>query len=407
MVDLKKMRIGIIREGKIPSDNRVPLTPRQCAHISEFYPVDFVIEPSEDRCFKDEEYASEGLLLSSDLSQCDVLMGVKEVPITQLLPGKTYFFFSHTIKKQPYNRKLLQALLDKNIRMIDYEVLRDVMGQRLIAFGHYAGIVGAHNALWTYGKRTGLFSLSRACESHDYEVLRQQYGQVKFPPVKICLTGNGRVANGAIDVLKDMKIREVSPEDYLAKEFDEIVFTQLHGRHYARNISGDPFVKNEFYNHPERFESAFLPYAASTDIFINAIYWDSRSPRFFSLEDMKSPAFRIKIIADITCDIAPESSVPSTFRASTIADPVYGYNPVTGGLEEPFSPTVIDVMAIDNLPNELPRDASDFFGKQFIENILSELLHQEESAIIDNATICRYGRLTPMYEYLSDFAAGR
>jgi alanine dehydrogenase len=400
------MRIGIIREGKVPPDNRVPLTPRQCAYISEVYLVDFVIEPSEGRCFTDEEYAREGLKISSDLSQCDVLMGVKEVPVSQLIAGKTYFFFSHTIKKQPYNRKLLQAMLSNNIRMIDYEVLRDVMGQRLIAFGHYAGIVGAHNALWTYGKRTGLFLLDRACDSHDYEVLRKQYGKIKFPPVKICLTGNGRVANGAIEVLKDMEIREVSPEDYISRTFDEIVFTQLHGRHYVRNIAGQPFVKNEFYNHPERYESAFAPYAEVTDIFINAIFWDSRSPRFFSLEDMKDPGFKIKVIADITCDIAPESSVPSTFKASTIVDPVYGYNPQTGTIQAPFSPEVIDVMAIDNLPNELPRDSSEFFGKQFIENILSELLHEENSAIIDNATICRDGKLTPMFEYLTDYAAG-
>ena len=390
----------------MPPDNRVPLTPKQCAYISEVYPVDFVIEPCAGRCFSDQEYASEGLKVSSDLSQCDVLMGVKEVPISQLLDGKTYFFFSHTIKKQPYNRKLLQALLSKKIRMIDYEVLRDVMGQRLIAFGHYAGIVGAHNALWTYGKRSKMFDLPRACDSHDYEVLRKQYSDLKFPPLKICLTGNGRVANGAIDVLKDMKIREVSPEDYLAKEFDEIVFTQLHGRHYVRNCNGQPFVKNEFYNHPERFESTFAPYAEVSDIFINAIFWDSRSPVFFSLDDMAKPSFKIKVIADITCDIAPKSSVPSTLRASTIAEPVYGYNPKTREIEKPFAEHVIDVMAIDNLPNELPRDASAFFGKQFIENILTELLHQENSAVIDNATICRNGVLTPMFEYLSDYAAG-
>ena len=390
----------------MPPDNRVPLTPKQCAYISEIYPVDFVIEPSKGRCFSDEEYASEGLKVSNDLSQCDVLMGVKEVPVSHLLEDKTYFFFSHTIKKQPYNRKLLQALIAKKIRMIDYEVLRDVMGQRLIAFGHYAGIVGAHNALWTYGKRCGLFDLERACESHDYEALRKQYAHIKFPPIKICLTGNGRVANGAIDVLKDMNIREVSPEDYLSRAFDEAVFTQLHGRHYVRNTSGQPFVKSEFYTHPERFESAFSPYAAETDIFINAIFWDSRSPRFFSLDDMDKPSFKIKVIADVTCDIAPESSVPSTLRASTIVDPVYGYNPKTRTIERPFSPDVIDVMAIDNLPNELPRDASDFFGRQFIENILTELLHQDNSAIIENATICRDGKLTPMFEYLSDFAQG-
>lgn len=400
------MKIGIIREGKNPPDSRVPLTPKQCAYISEIYPIDFVIEPSPNRSYKDEEYASEGLKISDDLSKCDVLMGVKEVPIHQLIPNKTYLFFSHTIKKQPYNRKLLQAMLEKNIQMIDYEALKDVMGQRLIAFGHYAGMVGAHNALWTYGKRTGEFSLTRACDSHDYATMVDEYHKTKFPPIKICLTGNGRVANGSIDVLKDMEIREVSPDDFLKLEYNEAVFTQLHGRHYVKHKNKMPFVKNEFYNHPERFESAFEPYTKVTDIFINGIYWDPRSPQFFSLNQMRNSEFKIKVIADITCDIAPASSVPSTLEPSTIANPVYGYNPFTEGIESPFQDNVIDVMAIDNLPNELPRDASEFFGKQFIENILSELLHLDHSVIIQNATICKDGKLTPYYDYLHDYVVG-
>lgn len=401
------MKIGIIREGKNPPDSRVPLTPKQCAYISEIYPIDFVIEPSPNRSYKDEEYAKEGLKISEDLSKCDVLMGVKEVPIHQLIPNKTYLFFSHTIKKQPYNRKLLQAMLEKNIQMIDYEALKDVMGQRLIAFGHYAGMVGAHNALWTYGKRTGEFSLTRACDSHDYATMVDEYQKTKFPAIKICLTGNGRVANGSIDVLKDMGIREVSPDDFLKQEYNEAVFTQLHGRHYVRHKDKMPFVKNEFYNHPERFESAFEPYTKVTDIFINGIYWDSKSPQFFSLDQMCHPEFKIKVIADVTCDIAPASSIPSTLEPSTIANPVYGYNPLTKSIESPFQENVIDVMAIDNLPNELPRDASEFFGKQFIENILSELLHIEDSIIIQSATICKEGKLTPYYEYLKDYVIGQ
>jgi saccharopine dehydrogenase (NAD+, L-lysine forming) len=397
------MKIGIIRERKTPPDSRVALSPRQCSYLSEIYAVDFVIEPSPDRCFSDEEYRREGLCVKSDLSQCDFLMGVKEVPKEALLPNKTYFFFSHTIKKQPYNRSLLQTMIAKNITMIDYEVLKDVYGGRLIAFGHYAGVVGAHNALWTYGKRANDFFLPRACESKDYEEIVGIYRQTKFPNIKICLTGNGRVANGAIDVLEDMKIREVSPSDFLERKFDEAVFTQLHARHYVKNKRGLPFVKNEFYNHPERFESNFLPYTRVTDIFINGIFWDNHAPQFFTIEDMKRADFKIKVIADITCDIAPKSSVPSTLFATTIAEPVFGYNPITEQAEKPFSPDVIDVMSIDNLPNELPRDASEFFGNQFIENILPELLHHEQSVIIDGATICKNGDLTPYFEYLRDY----
>ena len=399
------MKIGIIRERKSPPDNRVALTPRQCSYISEIYPINFVIEPSPDRCYSDAEYRAEGLRLSEDLSNCDLLLGVKEVPIEHLISDKTYLFFSHTIKKQPYNKKLMHALLEKRIRMIDYEVLRDVYGARLIAFGHYAGMVGAHNALWTYGQKTKSFTLTRACQSVNYADLINEYKELKFPTIKICLTGNGRVANGAIDVLQDMGIREISPNDFLNRSYDEAVFTQLHARHYVKNKQNLPFVKNEFYNHPERFESCFEPFSKVTDIFINGIFWNNDAPQFFTLEDMKKNDFNISVIADVTCDIAPVSSVPSTLFASTIAEPVFGYNPKTMQAEAPFQPNVIDVMSIDNLPNELPRDASEFFGKQFIENILSDLLHIENSGVIQGATICSEGKLTALFEYLSDYAS--
>jgi alanine dehydrogenase len=400
------MKIGIIRERKNPPDNRVPLTPRQCHYISEIYPVDFVIEPSPNRCYTDDEYRREGLCVSEDLSKCEVLMGVKEVPIENLISDKTYLFFSHTIKKQAYNRPLLQAILENNIRMIDYEVLKDVHGARLIAFGHYAGMVGAHNALWTYGKKTNTFELTRACESVNYDALKAEYKRTKFPNIKICLTGNGRVAYGAIEVLDNMGIREISPSDFLNKTFDEPVFTQLHARHYVKNKQSLPFVKNEFYNHPERFERSFEPYTKVSDIFINGIFWNNKAPQFFTLEDMKKDDFSIRVIADVTCDIAPIASVPSTFYATTIAEPVYGYLPHNQTITAPFLPNTIDVMSIDNLPNELPRDASDFFGKQFIENILPDLLHIENSGIIQGACMTNHGELTPIFEYLSDYVNG-
>jgi saccharopine dehydrogenase (NAD+, L-lysine forming) len=400
------MKIGIIRERKNPPDNRVPLTPRQCHYISELYQVDFIIEPSPNRCYSDAEYRAEGLCVSADLSACSVLMGVKEVPVEHLIPNKSYLFFSHTTKKQPYNRHLLQEIIVRKIQLIDYEMLKDVYGARLIAFGHYAGMVGAHNALWTYGQKTKGFSLSRACESISYAALVAEYKKTTFPAIKICLTGNGRVANGAIDVLQDMGIREVSPSDYLERQFDEPVFTQLHARHYVKNKAKIPFVKNEFYNHPERFESNFEAYFQSSDIFINGIFWNNQAPSFFTLDDMKRSDFRIKVIADVTCDIAPTASVPSTFHATTIADPVFGYDAQKELITEAFLSHTIDVMSIDNLPNELPRDASEFFGNQFIENILPALLHPEESGIIQGAIVAEQGDLTKTFEYLRDYVDG-
>ncbi|MBP6810406.1 MAG: alanine dehydrogenase, partial [Saprospiraceae bacterium] len=325
-----KVKIGIIREGKTPPDARSPLTPEQCAEAQVELPVRIVVEPSPLRCFKDEEFVKHGIHLQEDLSDCDILLGVKEVPIDKLIPGKTYLFFSHTIKKQAYNRPLLLAILEKNIRLIDYEVLTDEKGERLIAFGFYAGIVGAHNGLWTWGKRTGAFSLPRLCESHDYAEVLEVYEQLQLPPLRIVLTGGGRVSSGAAKNLRDMGIEQVSPQEFLENQFDTAVFTQLKAEDYVVHRAGKPFDKSHFYAHGDEYVSTFNRFWPLTDIFINGIFYDKKAPMFFTLEDMQRPDFRPKVIADITCDLMPASSVPSTIRATKIADPVYGFDPVSG-----------------------------------------------------------------------------
>lgn len=396
------MKIGVIREGKIPPDSRVPLIPEQCAEITQNYPVDIVVEPFPGRCYPDELYQHLGVLLSDNLSDCDVLMGVKEVPVGQLIPGKTYFFFSHTIKEQAHNRDLLRAILDKNIRLVDYEVLTDEQGRRLIAFGRFAGMVGAHNGMLAYGRRTGKFALKRMKDCLDYAEAKMIYQQLSLPPMKVVLTGTGRVGDGAAAVLQDMGLRRVSPADFLNREFAEAVFTQLDPADYAARKDGSPFSKEEFYQRPELYKSIFEPYYRTADVMVNGIYWDRRAPVFFTKEEMRRPDFRIEVIADVTCDIAPDSSIPSTLRPSTIADPVYGYNPATGEETEPYQPRSIDVMAIDNLPNELPRDASKAFGRQFIDYILPELL-KADSAMIERATVAEGGRLGRYFQYLEDF----
>lgn len=399
-------KFGIIREGKIPPDSRVPLIPEQCAQILKKYPDQLLVQPSPGRCFTDEEYQSFQVPLQEDLSQCEILMGVKEVPIHQLIPNKTYCFFSHTIKEQAYNRKLLQAILEKNIKLIDYEVLTNDKGRRLIAFGRFAGMVGAHNALVTYALRTGAFSLKRMKDCHDYEEATQIYKKLKIPPLKIVVTGTGRVGIGAVTVLKDMGIRQVSPEDFINLNYNEAVFTQLHANDYAVRKDGEIFDKIDFYFHPQLFKSSFARFYKVADIMINGIYWDNHAPAFFTREEMLSPQFKIKVIADITCDIAPISSIPATLRASTIADPFFGYNPKTGKEEAPFQPHVVDMMTIDNLPNELPRDASKNFGQQFMEHILPEFF-KTESEILDRAIVTENGKLTKHFEYLQDYVAGK
>lgn len=398
------MKIGIIREGKVPPDSRVPLTPQQCALIEKNHDVSIKVAPSPNRCYTNEEYEKAGITLDDDLNDCDVLMGVKEVPKAQLIADKTYFFFSHTIKKQPYNRELLQKIIQKNIRLLDYEVLTNEQGQRLIAFGKFAGMVGAHNALVTYGKRTGKFNLRRMKDCYDYQEATALYEKIDFPPVKIVLTGTGRVGMGAAQVLDDMGIARVSPKEFLEKTYAQPVYTQLGVCDYVDRKDGKVCDIERFYSHPKEYKSIFLPYAKVANIMINGIYWDNQAPPFFTKEEMGRAVFNIEVIADVTCDIAPVASIPATVRASTIAQPFFGYDPLTNKETAPFQKHVIDMMTIDNLPNEMPRDASAAFGEQFIEHILSELL-KEESGVIERATVAVNGGLGKHFQYLEDYVA--
>ncbi|MDG1434957.1 MAG: NAD(P)-dependent oxidoreductase [Saprospiraceae bacterium] len=401
------MKIGVIREEKVPPDSRVPLTPEQCLFINEPGKIQVVVQPSTNRCFDDESYHEAGISLQEDLSDCDVLMGVKEVPIGKLISNKTYFFFSHTIKKQSYNRDLLLAILKKNIRLLDYEVLTNERGQRLIAFGKFAGMVGAHNGVMTYGNRTGEFNLKRMKDCHDYSEAKTIYKGLDLPPMKIVVTGKGRVANGAAQVLKDMDIENVSPEDFLENEFQHAVFTQLDCVDYAAHKDGEIFNLQDFFQNPQNYESIFTPYIQASDLMINGIYWDNKAPAFFTKEEMKKSDFRIKVIADVTCDIAPVASIPSTLRASTIANPIFGYDPIAEAEAVPHQASVIDMMTIDNLPNELPRDASQAFGEQFIEHIFQELLEQKEDGVIERASVTQNGDLGKYFEYLRDYVEGK
>lgn len=395
------MKIGLIREGKTPPDSRVALTPAQCHHLMQQYPaITIVAQSSPARCFTDQEYQAAGVAVVEDVSDCDVLFGVKEVPVPQLIAGKTYFFFSHTIKEQPYNRKLLQAVLQQQIRLIDYEVLTDTRGNRVIAFGRWAGIVGAHNGLMAYGRRTGQFALPRVKDCKDYNELKHLYASLALPPMRIAVTGDGRVAKGALEVLDHLGIRQVEPEVYLTHTFHEPVYTQLRVHHlYARSSDGG-MDKQEFYDHPDRYESLFLPYAGCTDLMINAIYWDPAAPVYFTKADMPQADFRIQTIADITCDI--EGSVPATLRATTIAEPVMGYDPKTEQETAPYQPQVVDIMSVDNLPNELPRDASTDFGNQLMDSVWDELIHHKGD-MLDRATIAKAGQLTPGFQYLKGY----
>lgn len=404
---MQNILVGLIREGKTPADKRVPFTPNQVEEIEQRFPyVTIVCQQSDVRCFEDSEYRELGIEVRPDVSDCHILMGIKEVPIADLIEGKTYLFFSHTIKKQPYNRKLLEAAVKKRIRLIDYEALKDKQDNRLVAFGRYAGIVGAYNGLWAYGKRFGGYSLRRAFECFDVNDLKLELRKVKLPPLKIILTGAGRVGKGAMETLDTAGIRKVSAADFLFRTYDEPVYVQLHSADYHKRIEGGHFNRAEFHQYPQRYESFFLDFTRVADVLMAGAFWNPAAPVLFSVEQMQSPEFKIKIIADITCDI--NGSIPSTKKASNIANPLYDYDPVTDTVYPPLSdPGYVTVMAVDNLPCELPRSASEEFGRDLIDRILKPLLLDDPEGIIERATIVTNGRLTDHFLYLKDYLEGR
>lgn len=397
------MKIGILREEKTPEDNRVPLTPSQCRTLMEEYSNIWVaVQPSETRCYTDDEYRYQGVAVRENLSDCDLLLGVKEIPPHLLIPSKTYMIFSHTIKKQQQNRKLLRAVLEKKVRLIDYECLTNEHGKRIIAFGRWAGIVGAYNTIRMIGLRTGRFDLTPMYQCHNFAEAQKEFVKLDLPPWKIVLTGDGRVSDGAAFLLDIMKIRKVDPHSFVYKEFDEVVYTQLSSKDMFYQEGHEEFDAVHYHKNPELYKSAFYPFTKSADVFINGIYWDERIPVFFSREQMTESDFNIKIIGDITCDIAPAASVPSTLYASTIHEPIFGYDPATGTETAPFQEKSIDVMSIDNLPNELPRDASEDFGNMLMSRVIPRLL-KEWSTTINKATIALDGHLNDPYKYLEDY----
>jgi len=401
------MKIGVIREYKNPPDFRVPLTPEACVKLlNEQAGIELFIERSPQRSYANNEYTELGLNLVDDVSHCDILIGVKEVPVEKLIPNKTYLFFSHTHKKQAYNRHLLAAILDKNIHMVDYECLRYEKGNRIIGFGRYAGIVGVHNGFQTYGRKTETFELPAAYDFKDFAEIKEFYKGMELPNFKTLITGEGKVAWGSKETADAMGIRQVSANDYLTKDFDEPVYAHLmYSDFYQRKTDGG-FDKGEFYTNPELYECPFEKYWQQTDLFINGIYWDNKNPVYFTQEDMRRDDFRIKVISDVTCDIAPDSSIPSTLKATKIGDPVFGYDPINECEVEAYTDGCIDMMTIDNLPNELPRDASADFSEKMVETIIPELL-KEESAIIKSASLTKNGKLTEVFSYLQDFVEGR
>jgi alanine dehydrogenase len=400
------MKFGIIRERKNPPDRRVVFSPNKLEEFKTKYPkADLVVENSPIRVFSDESYQQVGIDVASNLSDCDVLLGVKEVPIDALIPNKKYFFFSHTIKKQPYNRALLQAILDKNIELYDHETITKKNGARLIGFGRYAGIVGAYNGFRAIGLHKETFVLPKAETLDGQKQLIDELKKVNLKNTKILLTGNGKVAYGAKEMLDAMQIKQVSVKEYLNDTFSEPVYCLIDVLDYNKRKDGKLINNSDFYNNPEAYESNFMRFAKVTDFFIAGHFYGDGAPYLFTRADAKQPDFNIKYVADISCDV--DGPVASTIRASTIAEPVYGYNPITETEVDYKANNAIVVMAVDNLPCELPKDASEGFGEMFLENVIPAFFNNDKDGVLARAKMTENGKLTERFSYLQDYVDGK
>ena len=393
------MKIGVLKEEKVPADKRVPFSPIQCKEIiSNFSNIEIFVQNSNIRCFDDSEYKSLGIQVVDDISHCDILFGVKEVPKDKLIANKTYFYFSHTVKKQEYNRDLLIKMVSLKIEMIDYEVLTS-NDRRLLGFGRYAGVIGAYNAFVTLGLKDQSFSLKAANKCLDRKEMEVEMQKILLTNEKIVVTGKGRVGSGILEILNKLKITQVSSDDYLNNDYDYPVYVNIDTMDYNQRYDLSKGSFNDFITNPSLYESTFMKYANKSDIFIAGHYFGSGSPYLFTRLDARSEAFKIRVVADISCDI--DGPVATTIRPSSISNPIYGYNPITE-MEDDFSiDGIIAVMAVDNLPCELSKDASEDFGQQLIDNIIPIL--GSDSTILNEATICRNGDLTEYFEYLRDY----
>ena len=400
------MKFGIIKERKNPPDRRVVFTPEELERLQSDYPDALVkVESSDIRVFPDEDYSKLGIEVAEDISDCEVFFGVKEIPVDYLIPNKKYFFFSHTIKKQPYNRKLLQAILEKNIELYDHETIVDANNKRLIGFGRYAGIVGAYNGFRAFGIKYELFNLPKAETLNSKEDLVVRLRRQIFPNLKIVLTGHGKVGMGAKEILDGMKIKQVSVDDFLNKVYSQPVYTQIDVLDYNKRIDGQVLDNKDFYNNPQEYTSDFERFTKVADIFMAGHFHGNNAPDILTQDMLKAADCKIKVVADISCDV--DGPIACTIKASTIAEPFFGYLPGEHK-EVPYThPGSIMVMSVDNLPCELPKDASEGFGEMFMKYVIPAFFNGDKDGILQRAKITENGKLTPRFAYLQDYVDGK
>lgn len=401
------MKFAIIKERKNPPDRRVVFSPTDLKTLIEKFPnAEVVVESSNIRVFSDSDYKNLGFNVTQDVTDADVMFGVKEVPTNALIPNKKYFFFSHTIKKQPYNRKLLKAILEKNIELYDHETIVKQSGARLIGFGRYAGLVGAYNGFRALGLRDKLFNLPKVETLRDLDAVKAELDKIKLPNIKILLTGTGKVAKGAKEILDHLKIKQVSDALYLTSDFTEPVYCIADVMEYNKRKDGKVGDKFAFYKDATGYESNFMPYAKVTDFFIAGHFYGDGAPYLFTRADAKHPEFKINLVADISCDI--DGPIASTIRSSSIAEPFYGYDANTEKEVDFNAKGAIAMMAVDNLPCELPKDASEGFGDMFLKYVIPAFFNNDADGILERAKMTtKNGEFTQRFSYLKDYVDGK
>ena len=396
------MKFGILKERKNPPDRRVVFSPNELVQLKQLYPDAIVkVESSDIRIFSDEEYKKVGIEVSDDISDCDILFGVKEVPVESLIANKGYFFFSHTIKKQPYNRKLLQTILDKKIDLYDHETIVDADNRRLIGFGRYAGIVGTYNSIRAFGIKFELFKLPKAETLSGKEELIRQLKRIILPPIKFVVTGTGKVGGGIKEVLDAIKIKQVSTDNFLSKKYSQAVYTQIDVLDYNKRKDGKELNCKDFYKNAKDYFGNFERFTKVSDVLITGHFHGNDAPDILTKEMLQASDCKIKIIGDVSCDI--NGPIASTLRSSTIENPLYGYFPLEHKEVEVFHPAAIVVMAVDNLPCELPKDASEGFGEMFMEYVIPAFFNNDKDGILQRAKMTENGKLTPRFSYLQDY----
>ncbi len=431
------MKIGIRKETQYPSEKRAVIAPK---HIQEIInnSIEVYVEPADQRVFSSEEYLNKGAKISEDLSMCDLILGVKEVPIPDLIPNKPYCFFSHTIKGQNYNMPMLQAILEKNITLFDYELVKNEKGVRIVFFGKFAGYAGIINSLWLLGRRfksEGIENpFSKIKQAMEYDSLASAKDVIKqvgediaknglpdeITPVITGFSGYGNVSKGAqslYDYLPHKVIHPAELEDFIKKgEFSNKIVYKVEFREVDmyEHPTINEFDFNHFVKFPNEYKSIFSKYLENLTMLVNGIYWEEKFPKHVTKDFMKKlyetgSKQKLKVIGDITCDI--EGSVELTVKSTKSSNPTFVYEPLTKEVIDGVEGNGPVILAVDKLPAELPREASRAFGDTLLP-FLKDLVSADYSKNYDEleipvefkkAIIAHKGVLTPDFKYLSKY----